>query len=452
MSTSITTFPFSADKISELPVVTSILGTDKVLVNASSVTSTITKTNLISDLDFQPHSDNLDLYDSIPPTEEALFLINTLITPEVSSYLRINSGTGQTLGRTPTQVLSDIAAQPRNANLDEFATVNPGLPGKNILRLDAPSVSGYVMVNAGIDSDAFIRTPAQVRSDIGAFATASLDDDTSLGGLLASAGKAPSQRAAKKYIDSRAGITTGVSDDTLASSATLALDATNGDQITITGSIGVTTITLAEKEQRTLVFDSALIITADANLVLPGGLTTLTTDAGGYATVLGGAGSLVTITDYQSSARGTIANIIGGTIAGVAITNASVKLTTGAGLVLVSSTDTGGGNTRITSGSTHSVPRTLTLNINDGNRLASIAGDITLAGAFTTAGAFGMTLTATATTSATLPAGTTTLAGLVGVPGSAVATGIAGTFSYDATHFYVCISANTWVRDTLATW
>ena len=40
----------------------------------------------------------------------------------------------------------------------------------------------------------------------------------------------------------------------------------------------------------------------------------------------------------------------------------------------------------------------------------------------------------------------------VAAPGSATATGVAGTWAYDATHIYVCISTNVWVRATLATW
>ena len=40
----------------------------------------------------------------------------------------------------------------------------------------------------------------------------------------------------------------------------------------------------------------------------------------------------------------------------------------------------------------------------------------------------------------------------VGVPASASAAGTAGTWSYDATHIYVCVASGTWVRATLATW
>lgn len=40
----------------------------------------------------------------------------------------------------------------------------------------------------------------------------------------------------------------------------------------------------------------------------------------------------------------------------------------------------------------------------------------------------------------------------VAAPSTAVSTGVKGQIAYDATHFYVCIATNTWVRCVLATW
>ncbi len=37
-------------------------------------------------------------------------------------------------------------------------------------------------------------------------------------------------------------------------------------------------------------------------------------------------------------------------------------------------------------------------------------------------------------------------------PASATAAGVAGQLAYDATHLYVCISTNVWVRVAIATW
>lgn len=39
----------------------------------------------------------------------------------------------------------------------------------------------------------------------------------------------------------------------------------------------------------------------------------------------------------------------------------------------------------------------------------------------------------------------------VAAPALATSPGVAGQVAYDNTHFYVCISSNTWVRVTLAT-
>jgi len=38
-----------------------------------------------------------------------------------------------------------------------------------------------------------------------------------------------------------------------------------------------------------------------------------------------------------------------------------------------------------------------------------------------------------------------------GVPPTASSTGVSGQVAYDATHFYVCVATNTWVRASLST-
>jgi hypothetical protein len=40
---------------------------------------------------------------------------------------------------------------------------------------------------------------------------------------------------------------------------------------------------------------------------------------------------------------------------------------------------------------------------------------------------------------------------LVPAPATATSAGIAGQVAYDATHIYVCVATNTWVRALLAT-
>jgi hypothetical protein len=41
---------------------------------------------------------------------------------------------------------------------------------------------------------------------------------------------------------------------------------------------------------------------------------------------------------------------------------------------------------------------------------------------------------------------------VVAVPVSATAAGKPNQIAYDATHVYICVATNTWVRATLATW
>jgi hypothetical protein len=40
---------------------------------------------------------------------------------------------------------------------------------------------------------------------------------------------------------------------------------------------------------------------------------------------------------------------------------------------------------------------------------------------------------------------------LVAAPATATSAGVAGQTAYDATHIYVCVTTNTWVRASLAT-
>lgn len=40
----------------------------------------------------------------------------------------------------------------------------------------------------------------------------------------------------------------------------------------------------------------------------------------------------------------------------------------------------------------------------------------------------------------------------VATPATAASTGIAGQISYDATHVYICVAANSWCRVAIAAW
>lgn len=50
------------------------------------------------------------------------------------------------------------------------------------------------------------------------------------------------------------------------------------------------------------------------------------------------------------------------------------------------------------------------------------------------------------------PAAAVAYAPLVAAPAAADSAGTAGQIAYDATHIYVCVATNTWVRAVLATW
>lgn len=305
MSTTISSFPFIADKITDLPPVTSLAASDKIVVNASGVTSTITKTLLIPDLDFQPHDATLDALAalSLSLVGQALLVLPTPDTG-LNLYMKVNEFNSVSY-LSPGAVRADISAQPLNSNLTIYSSITPSASGRGIIRVLPPEDNpGYLRSDPIVDgfSVATIRSYAQVRSDIGAFATASLDNDATLGGSLANPGKAPSQQAVKKYVDSAVGkkLDSTLNDDTIASAATLDLDATDGSQLRVTGTTPVTAITLAEKDTRTLVFDGAVLFTASPTLTLPGGVATLTAAAGGYANVTGEAAGVVSMDAYFS--------------------------------------------------------------------------------------------------------------------------------------------------------
>lgn len=76
---------------------------------------------------------------------------------------------------------------------------------------------------------------------------------------------------------------------------------------------------------------------------------------------------------------------------------------------------------------------------------------LTVAGAEVTGSSDGANLTPTSVTaSGTVSAGK--LVGAANTPLTADAVGEVGTIAWDATHIYVCIAEDTWVRADLATW
>lgn len=397
-------------KISELPADTALSDTAKIPVVDGGVTAAITYANLKTGLDYQPGSTNLDTYSDIEPSNVGQ---NMLVkeNPVGVSYIRV-SNLGVLVYMTPEQVLADVDAQPQSANLDELSTLNSTLVGQNLLTLDPPAVAHpfyFIRIGSGLDNDVFYRTPAQVLTDIGGFATANLDTSTDLDGGLASNSKAASQLATKKYVDARIGAPTlGDSDDTIASAATLDLDSTIGTQVDVTGTNTITLITLAEGDEKVIVFTGILSLTNSGDLQLPGG-EDITTTVGAFATVIGKADDVVIMSSYSlPNSGGQKANFVGGSI--TQLETFGIRPPGMDHDVLITHTD---------SGST--ADRTLSFDLLDGDRHIELGGNVaigsgmfinnglTLDGELTTIGAFDTTLNITATTNSTLPAGTHTL-------------------------------------------
>ena len=88
----------------------------------------------------------------------------------------------------------------------------------------------------------------------------------------------------------------------VASAATLVLDTTTGDYVHITGTTAITAITLAQGQQRTLVFTGVLLLTTSSTMILPGGAATITTAAGDTAIVRAEAAGVVRFVTYTTGA------------------------------------------------------------------------------------------------------------------------------------------------------
>lgn len=88
---------------------------------------------------------------------------------------------------------------------------------------------------------------------------------------------------------------------TVASAATVNLDATSDDFVHISGVVAITAITLSKGAQRTVVFDGALTLTNGASLLLPGAAN-IVTAAGDAAIFRGEAAGVVRCIGYTRAA------------------------------------------------------------------------------------------------------------------------------------------------------
>jgi hypothetical protein len=91
----------------------------------------------------------------------------------------------------------------------------------------------------------------------------------------------------------------------VASAGTVNLNTTTGDYVHITGTTAITAITLAQGEERTIVFDGILTFTHGASLILPGAAS-ITTAANDIAVVRGEAAGVVRCVNYIKASGAAI--------------------------------------------------------------------------------------------------------------------------------------------------
>lgn len=84
--------------------------------------------------------------------------------------------------------------------------------------------------------------------------------------------------------------------------ATIDLGAATGNLVDVTGTTGITAITLPEGFERTVRFTGILTLTNSTNLVLPGGIDIITA-AGDFATFRGYAGGVVRCSSYTKASN-----------------------------------------------------------------------------------------------------------------------------------------------------
>lgn len=167
------------------------------------------------------------------------------------------------------------AYQDGTSTLLQMATDSAGGTLVNSVELNAqgyPVVSGNVIIPHVDQAYKLALYPSQAAADANSSAVWSIDN------------LAPALSIADLFIYEEA--------DAIASSATVNLDNTEGDLVHITGTTGITAMTLAQGVEKVLVFDGALTITHSSSLICPGAAN-ITTEAGDCA-IVRGEGSGVT--------------------------------------------------------------------------------------------------------------------------------------------------------------
>jgi hypothetical protein len=94
----------------------------------------------------------------------------------------------------------------------------------------------------------------------------------------------------------------------VASAATINLDTATGNFLHVTGTTGITAVTLAQGAERTIVFDGALTLTHGASLILPTAAN-ITTAADDVAVFRGEGAGVTRCVAYQKADGGTLSGI-----------------------------------------------------------------------------------------------------------------------------------------------
>ena len=155
-------------KISALPTVTGLSGSDVFPVNASGTTSKISLTNLETVLGYQPLTANLTTLGAITPGDPGKAFL-AIASPLAASYVKVSTS-GVISFFSVAGVRSDIQAQPLNSVLTDLSTLAAATQvGKNLLTL--PNLSGpkYIWcdgVSGASGQNITPKTSAQVAADV----------------------------------------------------------------------------------------------------------------------------------------------------------------------------------------------------------------------------------------------------------------------------------------------
>lgn len=355
---SINTFPITTQKASEQGAVTTLDPSDSFRVLAAGLNKRILFSSLQALIGAQASNANLYIYAGITPSVIGQNILAQTV-PTGTSYTNINHA-GVWSYLTALQVVADLV---NNGQAVDQATAQY-LANKIIGGIQFGAGTSGDSVGAVTDipqpSDTYLLRLIKVGYTGGLLNfrfTGSTDVTFPKSGVLATIGKL-----------------NAISDSTQAAAATLNLDSADGGQADVSGSgISITAVTLAENSTKLVRFTGVNTLVAGASLILPSGLGSIPTDAGSYATFIGGAGGVVTVKDFTKGDGSQIANISGGSIDNLSYVGLDAP---------------GDYTARVRAGTgTLTAARYLSLRLLDGDRVLTLGGDVSIAGNLTTTGA-----------------------------------------------------------------